>query len=186
MTSRGVFRERDRQPGHRVSILDLTGQARLVGYRRRQIQRVLLILVAYGLLWSLAWEILAPFRPELRLVPLSDERARRVATIVAVVLGGMIAMMKGPAGMGSGGLLLWPLFGATNQLLAGLAFMVTTFYLWRRNKPVWFVVFPMIFMIVLPGILMIRSLLMTEFTRWMKIETVPWIIVSAILISQTS
>ena len=53
--------------------------------------------------------------------------------------------------MGTGGLLLWPLFGATNQLLAGLAFMVTTFYLWRRNKPIWFVAIPMVFMIVLPG-----------------------------------
>jgi carbon starvation protein len=51
---------------------------------------------------------------------------------------------------GTGGLLLWPLFGATNQLLAGLALMVTTFYLWRRNKPVWFVVLPMILMLVLP------------------------------------
>ena len=74
-----------------------------------------------------------------------------VATITAVVLGGAIAMLKGPAGVGSGGMLLWPLFGATNQLLAGLAFMVTAFYLWRRNKPVWFVILPMIFMIALPG-----------------------------------
>ena len=45
---------------------------------------------------------------------------------------------------------MWPLFGATNQLLAGLALMVTTFYLWRRNKPVWFVVLPMVLMLVLP------------------------------------
>lgn len=84
----------------------------------------------------------------LRIAPLKN---MYVATITAVVLGAAIAMLKGPAGMGSGGLLLWPLFGATNQLLAGLAFMVTAFYLWRRNKPVWFVILPMIFMIVLPG-----------------------------------
>lgn len=76
-----------------------------------------------------------------------------VATIVAVVLGGAIAMVPSTPGgaMGTGGLLLWPLFGATNQLLAGLAFMVTTFYLWRRNKPIWFVAIPMVFMIVLPA-----------------------------------
>jgi carbon starvation protein len=85
----------------------------------------------------------------LKITPLKN---MYVATIAAVVLGGTIAMLRGPNGtMGSGGMLLWPLFGATNQLLAGLAFMVTAFYLWRRNKPVWFVVIPMIFMIVLPG-----------------------------------
>ena len=51
---------------------------------------------------------------------------------------------------GKGGLLLWPLFGATNQLLAGLSFLVITFYFWRRGKPVWFLVLPMIFMLITP------------------------------------
>ena len=74
-----------------------------------------------------------------------------VATTVALVLGFWIAWQPGPGGVrGTGGLLLWPLFGATNQLLAGLALMVTTFYLWRRNKPVWFIVLPMILMLILP------------------------------------
>ncbi len=89
----------------------------------------------------------------LKIVPLKNMYA---ATVLAVVLGGTIAMIPSRpfadgGAMGTGGLLLWPLFGATNQLLAGLAFMVTAFYLWRRNKPVWFVVIPMIFMIILPG-----------------------------------
>ncbi len=86
----------------------------------------------------------------LKLAPLQN---LYVATILAVVLGGAIAMVPSTSGgkMGTGGLLLWPLFGATNQLLAGLAFMVTTFYLWRRNKPIWFVAIPMVFMIVLPA-----------------------------------
>lgn len=95
----------------------------------------------------------------LKIAPLKN---MYVATITAVVLGGAIAMLKGPAGMGSGGLLLWPLFGATNQLLAGLAFMVTAFYLWRRNKPVWFVVLPMIFMVILPGWALVWQLFTTE------------------------
>ena len=65
--------------------------------------------------------------------------------------------MRGPSAdgtprpHGTGGLFLWPLFGATNQLLAGLAFMVTAFYLWRRNKPIWFAVLPMIVMVVMPA-----------------------------------
>ena len=100
----------------------------------------------------------------LRIAPLQN---MYVATVVAVVLGGMIAMLKGPdQKMGSGGLLLWPLFGATNQLLAGLAFMVTTFYLWRRNKPVWFVLLPMIFMIVLPAWALIWQLFNAESGWW--------------------
>ncbi|HUG93826.1 MAG TPA: carbon starvation protein A [Planctomycetaceae bacterium] len=52
---------------------------------------------------------------------------------------------------GRGGLLLWPMFGATNQLLAGLAFLVIAFWLWRRNKPVWFVAVPTVFMLVMPA-----------------------------------
>ena len=73
------------------------------------------------------------------------------ATALALVLGGALAMMPGPKGPGTGGLILWPLFGATNQLLAGLAFMVIVFYLWRRNKPVWFVFIPMIVMLIMPA-----------------------------------
>jgi carbon starvation protein len=51
----------------------------------------------------------------------------------------------------TGGLILWPLFGATNQLLGGLAFLVIAFYLWRRRKPIWFLVLPMLFMLIMPA-----------------------------------
>ena len=63
-----------------------------------------------------------------------------------------MAMIPAPGkGAGTGGLILWPLFGATNQLLAGLAFMVIVFYLWRRNKPIWFAFIPMIIMLIMPA-----------------------------------
>ena len=52
---------------------------------------------------------------------------------------------------GKGGLILWPMFGATNQLLGGLAFLVIGFWLWRRGKPVWFMVVPLVFMLVMPA-----------------------------------
>ena len=64
-------------------------------------------------------------------------------------------MGKGP---GTGGLLLWPLFGATNQLLGGLAFLVITFWMWRRRLPIWFVAIPTVFMLILPCWAMLHQL----------------------------
>ncbi len=83
-----------------------------------------------------------------RFAPLMN---KYLATGVALLFGFCVAMMPGPKGPGSGGLLLWPLFGATNQLLAGLAFMVIVFYLWRRGKPIWFAVVPMSLMVIMPA-----------------------------------
>ncbi len=79
------------------------------------------------------------------------------ATIFAVLLAAIIAALPAPGSAwsweaaGKGGLILWPLFGATNQLLAGLAFLVISFFLWRRNVPVWFIVIPMLFMLAMPA-----------------------------------
>lgn len=93
-----------------------------------------------------------------------------VATLIAVVMGGAIAVVPGPQGVaGTGGLLLWPMFGATNQLLAGLAFMVTVFYLWRRNQPVWFVLLPMLLMIVMPAWAMLWQLFSTEVVNGQRV-----------------
>jgi len=89
--------------------------------------------------------------------PLSWLENKHGATIFAVVIATLIAALPKPgaawtmATAGTGGLILWPLFGATNQLLAGLAFLVVSFYLWRRRKPVWFIVLPMIFMLIMPA-----------------------------------
>lgn len=74
-----------------------------------------------------------------------------VATAVAVICAGILAFMPGPKGPGSGGLLLWPLFGATNQLLAGLAMLVVIFYLRFHQRPIFFIVIPLIMMLVLPS-----------------------------------
>lgn len=44
---------------------------------------------------------------------------------------------------------IWPVFGATNQLLAGLALLVVAIWLKKKGKPVWFVILPMIFMLAM-------------------------------------
>ena len=91
---------------------------------------------------------------------------RYVATALALFLGGVVALMPGPNGPGSGGLILWPLFGAVNQLLAGLAFMVTVFYLLRRNLPVWFAVIPMVVMLIMPAWAMLWQMFNPD-TGWL-------------------
>lgn len=83
------------------------------------------------------------------------------ATLIAVFLALLIATAPplgeqwSLANAGSGGLMLWPLFGATNQLLAGLSFIVIAFYLWRRGITIGFLILPLIFMLVLPAWAMI-------------------------------
>ncbi len=96
------------------------------------------------------------------------------ATIFAVTIATLVAVAKAPgqetwsyASAGKGGLILWPLFGATNQLLAGLAFMVVFFYLWRRGKPIWFIALPMIFMLIMPMWAMSQQLFIGD-KSWIK------------------
>lgn len=79
------------------------------------------------------------------------------ATIFAVGTALLMAAVP-PAGKawalvnaGKGGMILWPIFGATNQLLGGVSFLVIAFYLWRRSLPIWFLVVPMIMMLILPA-----------------------------------
>jgi carbon starvation protein len=76
------------------------------------------------------------------------------ATTVAVVTAFLLAYPKG----GKGGLILWPLFGTLNQLLAGLALLVTTVYLAKKAKPVVYTLIPMIFMILVTSWAMLLNL----------------------------
>jgi carbon starvation protein len=96
--------------------------------------------------------------------PISWLANKHGATLFAVTSAFILAILPGPGrawsweNLGTGGLLLWPLFGATNQLLAGFAFLVITFWLWRRQKPVWFIVLPTIFMLIMPAWAMLVEL----------------------------
>jgi len=87
------------------------------------------------------------------------------ATFFAIVAAGSVALFAGEK-PGTGGGILWPLFGATNQLLAGLAFMVTVFYLWRRNKPILFAALPMLLMLLMPAWAMIWNMFNPDSGWW--------------------
>ena len=85
--------------------------------------------------------------------PLSWLVNKHGATIFAIAIAWWMASLPSAVGKpaGTGGLILWPLFGATNQLLGGLAFLVIIFWMKRNKLPVWFVTIPAFFMLVLPA-----------------------------------
>ncbi len=77
------------------------------------------------------------------------------STMIAVVTALILAFYNGS---GTGALVLWPLFGATNQLLAGLALLVITIYLARKKTGYFYTMIPMLFMIIMTGWAMIINL----------------------------
>jgi carbon starvation protein len=76
---------------------------------------------------------------------------RYVGAALAVVPPLLLALLVDAPGKGagSGGFLLWPLFGATNQLVAGLTLLVATIYLWRLKRPIIYTLIPMVFLILM-------------------------------------
>ncbi len=71
-----------------------------------------------------------------------------IATLLAV--GSCLLLAFGAGGAdGSGGLIIWPLFGTTNQLLAGLTLLVVTVMLVRLGRPMWYTLAPLAFLLVM-------------------------------------
>ena len=71
-----------------------------------------------------------------------------VATLLTV--GSCLLLAFGAGGAdGSGGLQIWPLFGTTNQLLAGLTLMVITVMLVRLGRPMYVTLLPLIFLLIM-------------------------------------
>ncbi len=70
------------------------------------------------------------------------------ATGVAVVSTALLVLLpEGPKGFGSGGYLLWPLFGTSNQLLAGISLLLVSIWLYRKGRPIIYTAIPMIFLL---------------------------------------
>jgi len=80
---------------------------------------------------------------------------RWVATTIAVVSCGLLAL---GLDRGAGGMRLWPLFGTTNQLLAGLSLLIITLYLYRQKRPVWATMVPMAFLLFMTTWAMVLNL----------------------------
>ena len=67
-----------------------------------------------------------------------------VATLGAVTACLLLAFGAGGSS-GEGGMLIWPLFGTTNQLLAGLTLLVISVMLVKLGRPARYTLIPMIF-----------------------------------------
>ena len=70
-----------------------------------------------------------------------------LATLVAVGCCLWLAFGAGGAS-GSGGLIIWPLFGSTNQILAGLTLLVISVMLIKLGRPARYTLIPMIFVLI--------------------------------------
>lgn len=68
------------------------------------------------------------------------------ATAVVVLCGFGLTFSTGADG--SGGMLIWPLFGTTNQLMAALSLSIISVILMRLRRPTWPVVLPLLFILV--------------------------------------
>ncbi|KPJ52684.1 hypothetical protein AMJ39_07245 [candidate division TA06 bacterium DG_24] len=80
-------------------------------------------------------------------------RNRYFASLIAVAAIGYFALLR--IGPRPAGLILWQLFGTTNQLLAGLGLLAVTIYLYKSRRPTVFTTIPMLFMLATTGTAMV-------------------------------
>jgi len=71
-----------------------------------------------------------------------------VATLLAV--GACLLLAFGAGGSsGTGGMIIWPLFGATNQILAGMTLLVISVMLIKLGRPCYATLLPMMFVLTM-------------------------------------
>ncbi len=79
------------------------------------------------------------------------------ATLFAV--GSCLLLAFGAGGSsGAGGMIIWPLFGTTNQLMAGLTLLIVTVILLRQKSKVWFTLIPLVFLLSMTFIALLIQL----------------------------
>ena len=96
--------------------------------------------------------VVSELAADLKIEPLTR---RHPATLFAVVTAAALAFYNGAGGKGA--LLLWPLFGCMNQLLAGLALIVVSYWLMQRGRAY--------------AVTLIPALLIFVFTAWALAHT---------------
>ncbi|MFA1818759.1 carbon starvation protein A [Virgibacillus oceani] len=96
---------------------------------------------------------------------------RHVATTIAVgTSAALVLLPEGPQGFGSGGYLLWPLFGTSNQLLAAISLTLIAVWLKRLGRNYVVVIVPMIFVMVMTLWAMFQQVIF-EWSWWFGTES---------------
>lgn len=89
---------------------------------------------------------------------------KHVATSIAVGSSALLTLMPGTAqGFGGGGYHLWPLFGTSNQLLAGITLLIITIWLRKLGRNYLPTLIPMIFILFMT----IWAMTQQVFFQWM-------------------
>lgn len=84
-------------------------------------------------------------------------KGRGVST--AIVVGACMALAFGAGdGAGSGGLVLWPLFGTANQLLASLTLLVLSVFLMKKGRPTVYTLAPFCFLVAMTVVALLAQL----------------------------
>ncbi len=82
----------------------------------------------------------------------------KIGWVATFIAAGTTAFLALHDGQGKGGLIIWPLFGTTNQLLASLALLVISVYLMKLKRPTVYTITPMIFLLSMSSVAMIITL----------------------------
>ena len=107
--------------------------------------------------------IINEFGQSLKFKPFSN---KYIATLVAVIPAILLAFwdVADPVaidgGTKSAGFVLWPIFGASNQMLAALTLMVITIYYWQRKKPILPLLIPMVVIMIITFIALSQKAIM--------------------------
>src|SRR5690606_26227508 len=104
------------------------------------------------------------------------------ATLVAVGACLLLAFGAGGAS-GEGGMLIWPLFGSTNQILASLTLLVISVFLIKIGRPVYYTLIPMVFVITvafLAGLIQLREYYLAG--KWLLVVIDALVLVVSILV----
>lgn len=55
-------------------------------------------------------------------------------------------------------MIIWPLFGTTNQLLAGLTLLVITVMLVKLGRPMYYTLLPLVFLLIMTTLALLLQL----------------------------
>jgi carbon starvation protein len=108
-----------------------------------------------------------------------------VATTIAILPAFVLATVR--VGGGEAAWLLWPVFGASNQMIAALSLLIMALYFWQRRRPVLPLVLPMLFVMAVTmfslglhlvefmaaqqWLLVTLTVVLTSLLLWMSVES---------------